>query len=564
MIRSTLLTSCLLLAIVSVGCGGSGPDRAPNGESQPSANAGVKRLTIAVRSELRTVSANVNKGGGTGAVPGNVEVERLVNSPLTMVDAEGIRRPRLVQQVPTIENGLWKVSPDGRMETTWRLREDIRWHDGARFGAEDVVFTSRLEQDTEIAVFRTSAYNSIESVEALDSNTVLVKWKQPFIDADTMFTSPAPRHLLEDAYSTNKANLTLLPYWHQDFVGTGPYKLREWAPGSHALLDAFTDYVHGRPSIDEIVVRFIPDANTLFANILAGSVDLTMGRGISFDQGIQLREQWPEGTARFEVSNALTLYPQHLNPNPPILGDVRFRRALFHAIDRQQLVDIFMGGAVPIVHSVVPVRDREYKATEASIVRYEHDPRRAAQLLDGLGLTKGLDGFYRDSSNASPSIEIQAVITTEINDKTMHATADYWRRTGIQTVTTPIPIQRQQDREYRMARGGFDLAGGGSGWEKYHTSRTPLPENNFVGTNKTRYMTPEMDSLVERYFSTIPFDPRMLILGQIVHQLSDQVVVMGLFYDAEAVAMTKRLRNVAPDLSTATSIVWNVHEWELG
>src|SRR5207245_5323153 len=93
--------------------------------------------------------------------------------------------------------------------------------------------------------------------------------KQPYTEADSMFSyevaRPMPRHLLESAVQADKATLYSSPYWNTEFVGTGPYSLREWVPDSHIITVANDQYVLGRPKIDEIEVRFIAEPNTLMA-----------------------------------------------------------------------------------------------------------------------------------------------------------------------------------------------------------------------------------------------------------------------------------------------------------
>src|SRR5207249_11289788 len=102
-----------------------------------------------------------------------------------------------------IGNGLWKVFPDGRMETTWRIKPGVEWHDGAPYTAEDLLFTLRASMDRELPLLRRAAYGSIETALAPDPRTVTVRWAKPFIDADTLFSRelalPLPRHLLERA-----------------------------------------------------------------------------------------------------------------------------------------------------------------------------------------------------------------------------------------------------------------------------------------------------------------------------------------------------------------------------
>lgn len=77
------------------------------------------------------------------------------------------------------ENGLWRVSPDGRMETTWRIRGNALWHDGQPFTAHDLLFSMQIAQDKELAEFGDIAYESVESAVAPDPQTFTVRWKSP-------------------------------------------------------------------------------------------------------------------------------------------------------------------------------------------------------------------------------------------------------------------------------------------------------------------------------------------------------------------------------------------------
>jgi peptide/nickel transport system substrate-binding protein len=173
-----------------------------------------------------------------------------------------------------------------------------------------------------------------------------------------MFTNrrglPLPRHILERSYLEDKENFLNLGYWNTDFIGTGPYKLREFNLGSGVVMDANEQYPLGRPKIDRIDVRFIPDPGTIAANILAGEVDMTMGGRLSIEWASQVRAQWRDGGLKVaSTTTMISAYPQFINPNPPVLLDARFRKALLHAIDRQQIVDSLVEGlgTVPYARS---------------------------------------------------------------------------------------------------------------------------------------------------------------------------------------------------------------------
>src|SRR5581483_2552487 len=99
---------------------------------------------------------------------------------------------------------LWRLLPDGRMETTWKLQPNAVWHDGAPFTADDLVFTLDVVRDRDLPVLRDSTYDLVEGLDTPDAHTIVVRWTQPYIGADQMFSSvmsdlavPMPRHLLE-------------------------------------------------------------------------------------------------------------------------------------------------------------------------------------------------------------------------------------------------------------------------------------------------------------------------------------------------------------------------------
>jgi peptide/nickel transport system substrate-binding protein len=415
-------------------------------------------------------------------------------------------------------------------------------------------------------------FSAVESVTAVDARTVLVRWSGPYIGADTMFSGvfppfamPLPSHLLEAAYRENKAGFLDQPYWNQAFVGSGPYRLKEWQQGSHLILTANEGYVLGRPKIDEIEVKLIPDSATLAANILAGTIELTLGRTLSLEQAMTVREQWPAGKVENTLRSWITIYPQMLTPNPAVVGDVRFRRALYQAIDRQQLVDSLQAGLVPVAHSYVPPSMAESKDLEGAVVRYDYDPARATQAIEALGYTKGSDGYFRDAAGQRLNVELRTTADNDIHRATVLPIADGWQRIGVGVEPNIIPVQRQRDREYRANSPAFEMLQQGNDFPSlatHHSREIPLPENDFVGRSKSRYRNAEFDALIERYFVTIPRAERTQVLGQIVHHITDQVVMMGLYYLASPTVMHNRLVNVDSGGDRATQ-AWNAQEWDV-
>lgn len=565
--RKSAIAAGVVGALILLGCAGPGSSSTAGvggagGAGPTTDTTAPRRLITAIAGDPVSVSQRVTRASLAYSVPGGDELERLVHRGLAIADDQSVLQPLLAEAVPTLENGLWSLLPDGTMETTWRIQPNARWHDGTTVTADDFVFTARVVQDKDLTVFRDRNYDFVDGVEAADARTVVVKWKQPFVDADALFnTGPLPRHLLERAYAEDKATFTNLPYWTDDFVGTGPYKLREWARGTHALLEAYHGYVLGRPKIDEVEVRFIPDATTLIANVLSGAVELTLGRAFSIEQALQVRDQWKDGTAEIAPSSWVVIFPQFLNPNPAVVADERFRRALMHALDRQQMADSIQGGLVPLAHAFLGPAERDYHEIQASLVRYDYDPRKATQLVEGLGYARSSDGMLRDASGQKLAVQIWTSGGLDVQVKSMFSVADYWQRIGVSAEPIVVPTQRWNDREYVAAFPAFRLNRQGSTLsflKNQHSSQTPLPENSFVGQNYSRYRTGEYDTLIDKFFMTVPRQERLQVLGQIVRQMTDQVLLVGLYYDAQPVLISKRLEYV-----TAYNPGWNAHEWIL-
>ena len=558
-----------LLTLLTLALACAGPSASPTSSERTETRSEPKRLRIAIVGDPVVVFPSVDLRQASASA----EIEDLLNAGLSVLDPDRVPQAQLAEELPTTENGLWRVFPDGRMETTWRIREGASWHDGTPLTVSDLLFTLQVAQDRELPNFGNVAFTLMEGAEEIDSRTVVIRWSKPHVEADKMFGAiamPMPRHLLERPYAQDKAGFLQLPYWNTEHMGTGPYRVREFVQGSHTVLQAFERYVLGRPRIDEIEVRFIRDQNTVAANLLAGAVDATMGRGISIEQALQVRDQWREGTvAELALVSWVRIHPQFVNPNPQVVGELPFRQALLHAIDRQQIVDAIQGGLVPIADMLPSPKSREGAQVGQSMVRYEYDPRRAEQLLAGMGFTRGTDGMLQDSSGRKLSVELRTTGDNDARRKSLFAVSDYWQRVGVGVEPVLVPEQLQGDRQYRAEFPAFEVNRGGAeiaGLSQYHTRGVRLPENNFRGpggggtgaggTNYPRYMNPELDALIDRYLATIPQAERTALAGQVVNHITANVAQMGLYYDAEPAMVSNRLRNF-------TGYVWKPQEWDL-
>lgn len=134
-----------------------------------------------------------------------------------------------------------------------------------------------------------------------------------------------------------------------------------------------------------------------------------------------------------------------------------------------------------------------------------------------------------------------------------------------------IPAQRTGDAEYRATYPSFDMAQLATdvtsrGVQRYHSSAAGVVENGYQSRgNESRYMSAELDTLIERYVTTVPHPERTQVLGQIVHHQTSQVLVLGLAFALMPTMVSGRVRNVTAGNwggAVRSSEAWNVHEWE--
>ena len=149
----------------------------------------------------------------------------------------------------------------------------------------------------------------------------------------------------------------------------------------------------------------------------------------------------------------------------------------------------------------------------------------------------------------------------------MFGTADDWQQLGMDVERFLVPPQRAADAEFRSTFPAFDVKGQAGTFDyapSFHSSRVSLAENGYrVAGNNARYMNADLDSLIDRYYTTIPLEERMELARSIVHHVSDQVAWMGLYYQITPILISNRLRNVTQAKASKANTLTRIHEWDL-
>lgn len=553
-------SGALVITALLIAACAPAPERAGQAASSVPGTSAPKRISLAITgappSLVGRFDTSTNK-------PGWNESAMLYHLGLTAYDGS-VNVPILAERSPTVDHGDWKLLPDGTMETRTTIRQGTTWHDGTAFTTRDLLFTEEIARDRDLTQTINPANAFVDRIEAVDDRTISVLWKQPYIQADRYFGSPGnplPAHILEQAYREDKATFMGHPYMTSEFVGNGPFKVVHFEPGQGFRLAAFDQFVLGRPKIDEIEVKFIIDLGTLMANILAGSVDATLGRGLSTEQGIQLRNSWQGGQVAFDYKSWLAFYGQSIDPNPPVVADPRFKKGVMHALDREQMVETLNYGVTRVAEISLDPRHPYYDRMLARAVRYDYNPRTATQYFEQAGYSRESDGTLRNAAGQPLQVEIRTTGELDIHLKTVAAMASDLRKAGMDITETVIPTLQAGDRPYRVSFPGLEMLRGPYGEDALstlnHSSRIPTPENRYSSGNYPRYSNPQWDALQGRYNVTIPYPERMEMLAQMMHFLTDQLHQSFLFYDTQLVLSTSRLQN----FDYLGALGWNSHTW---
>ena len=231
-----------------------------------------KTLTVMIQREPGSFDIQMTMDRGSSRAGGVNHVASIVKAELTREDEAGQRQPWLATEIPTQAKGTAVVNPDNTMDVTWKLRPDIFWHDGTPVTTADYVFRHMAMDELQIVGNLPKGF--LKSVTALDAKTMVVRWSVPYVRYDEEAVTNLPRHILGDLYDRDKDALAVSRYFRNEFVGTGPFKLVEWEPGSHIEFRRHDLYHLGVPPIHRVFLRFVSDPNTMVANLLSGAVDV--------------------------------------------------------------------------------------------------------------------------------------------------------------------------------------------------------------------------------------------------------------------------------------------------
>jgi peptide/nickel transport system substrate-binding protein len=482
-----------------------------------------------------------------------------------------------------------------QLTATFTLLPDLTWSDGIDLTAADSIYAFELAHDwstpgSKFLVDRTQTYEMVDDLS-------VQWWGIPgYIDPaySTNFWAPLPKHAWE---SIGASDLQTAEISTQRPLGWGAYVVDEWVSGDHIRLSknpAYFRAAQGLPYIDTLTFRFMPDANTAIARLVAGECDLIdptvrldgqVGLLIDMQNAKQLK-------AAFSQTNVMERLEFGIKPaayddgyiigseedRPDFLRDTRTRQAIAYCLDRQKVVDDILYGLTSVPDTYIPA---EHPLFNENVPSYPFDPERGAQLLDQAG--------WVDSDNDPATPRLSMNVPGVLLDTPL--TLNYWTTSATQRrqaeeilseslaqcgigvavenfdpqdFYAPGPNGLLFGRKFDLAQFAMGTTGFAPPCDWFTTSQIPDATNDWVGTNVSGYSNPEFDAACADASVSLPDTPEYQTAQDRAQYLySNDLPGVPLYWRLKVGAARPDMCDYSLD-PTASSDLWNAESLNYG
>ena len=474
-------------------------------------------------------------------------------------DDQSNPRPVLVKELPSVDNG--GLSADGKI-ITMKLRDDIVWSDGTPITAKDFQFTYQMNMDPKNTVATTSPYDKIEKLETPDDRTVVITFKDPYAPwLGTLWHGIVPEHILKPIYDAD-GTIDNAEWNRAPTVGCGPFVFAEWESGSFARFVPNEKYWLGRPKLDEIFFRFVPDDASQVAALKAGDGDL--GTFFAYSDVPDLEAAGVTIIQVFSGYNEGWYYLLDPENGHPALQDVRVRQAIAMATDRFSLAkDLLLGKTQPAISywDNTPYIDPNLKP-------WPYDPEQAKKLLEEAGWIDSNGDGTRDKDGVE-LILTYGTTTREVRQSTQAVFQQQLAAVGVKVELS------NYDGDIFFAgygQGGPAATGQLDIFEYSTVAQFPDPDtSDFLcseiptndvpaGVNWMFMCDEELDGLFQQQATQVDFKARQETFWKISKIVFERAYFVGIWQDPDLWGFSKRLTGVK---LSGTTPFFNILEWDI-
>lgn len=553
----TIRRRSLLLGGLALGA--TGPHVRP---ARAQTRAARDTLTIGITQFPATLHPNIESMVAKSYVLG------FCQRPFTARDQRWEQIAMLATALPTIENGDAAVvdRPDGTkgVRCRYTIQPAARWGDGTPITTEDVQFTWEVGRHPQSGVANSEMYRRIERVEVHDARSFTFHVSKLTFDYSGIddfrvlpthverarFAADPLAYKERTAYVTEPTNPAL--YF-------GPYRVSEFASGSHIVLEPNPAWWGRAAAFRRIVVRTIENTAALEANLLSGAIDYIAGElGVTLDQAIAMARRIGD---RYDFEYKAGLIYEHidLNLDNPILADRRVRRALLVGCDRATMVRQLFDNRQPVAATSVSPLDW---VADADLPPARYDAREAARLLDEAGWTELRDGVRHNAAGDRLALEMMTTAGNRSRELVQQVLQSQWRRLGIEVRLRNEPArtffgETTRNRRFTaMAMYAWISSPENVPRSTLHSNEIPRTENGFSGQNYPGFRNPEMDSLIDQVEIELDRERRRALWHRIQRIYADEIPVLPLFFRADTFIKPRWLKGIAPTGHLHPTSLW--------
>jgi peptide/nickel transport system substrate-binding protein len=489
---------------------------------------------------------------------------------LTTPNEKGEYTARLAAELPTLS--------EDKKTVTWKLRPNLKWSDGQPLTADDIKYTWEVLSNPDSGAFNaTAGFELIESIDTPDDVTAVVHYSEPFVGYLGQFSAGLlPRH------ATGKPEEMTTWDWNMKPVTAGPFMVTEWRSGESISMDRNPNYYEeGKPYLDKLVFRIVPEPASQTALMKQGEAHVHLWPGedkVDYDAVMAGKAAqvlvpgiW-NMVIDFNLSKPGDKDPSASEPHP-ILGDIRVRQAISHAIDYDTLINDVMNAQVS--PSTNPFAYGWYKCDIPRM--YNYDLEKAKQLLTEAGWVEGPDGirvadgaeYAEDGTRLS--LELQGYTAFEPLERTEQFIVENLKAVGIeaniQNYDFSIIFGSFADGSPRMTGDydmlifdrGYYLEPQGDVESSYLSTNIPSPENP-DGGNYFRWVNPKADEAIKTAGSTFDQAERRDAYCDLARLIQEDAVQDHIYLFQDGYGFSSKLEGYT--VSTWGSMTWDVQNWK--
>jgi peptide/nickel transport system substrate-binding protein len=441
----------------------------------------------------------------------------------------------------------WTISPDGKV-ITFYLRPNVKWHDGKPFTAWDVWYGYKTIIDPKTPTPYSGDFEEVKEVQVLNPHTLRVIYKEPFAPGLSSWGNLVvlPRHLLEGK------DITQSPLGRNP-IGTGPYRFVRWQTGQYLILQANPEYFEGRPYIDQVIYKIIPDPSTMFMELKAGSLDWMNLTPLQYAR----QTSDPFFEKNFKKYKYLPFAYTYLgfNLRHPFFRDKRVRQAISYAINREEIVKVILFGLGIVANGPYKPGTWYYNP---NIKPYPYDPQKAKKLLEEAGW-KDSDGDGILDKDGKPFC-FTVLVNWGNLARLKTAEVIQWRlkQIGIQMRIRVLEwatfINEYVDkRRFEAVILGWSTGIDPDQYDIWHSSKTGPKELNFIS-----YQNPEVDQILVEARRTFDQEKRKKLYYRFQEILAEDQPYAFLYIPYALTAIHARFHGIEP---APAGITYNFIRW---